>query len=215
MKPIFNKLLEQSFQNPSDLMLEKFLAFKKSIMAFETNVASVKKALDGLLENDLDMADLVRVNLTVFIFSSERFVRVSLFHCSRRPIEYSIFNAATCDLFSREVLLHGWDTNTHTFILNSKTSLALEIKYVGHFPSCVIKYKVCCLPCFCKGYKKIPKQKINILIFLKYLSQDREMNDHEEVELWLEGYRSDFQEVQLELRSMRAQIDDTRWKCSF
>jgi hypothetical protein len=59
MKPIFNKLLEESLNNPSEMMLEKFLAFKKSLMAFETNVASVKKALDGLLENDLDMADLV------------------------------------------------------------------------------------------------------------------------------------------------------------
>jgi hypothetical protein len=60
MKPIFNKLLEETQVNPSDTMLEKFLAFKKSLMAFETSVASVKKALDGLLENDLDMADLVR-----------------------------------------------------------------------------------------------------------------------------------------------------------
>ena len=60
MKPIFNKLLEETQVNPSDTMLEKFLAFKKSLMAFETSVASVKKALDGLLDNDLDMADLVR-----------------------------------------------------------------------------------------------------------------------------------------------------------
>ena len=50
----------------------------------------------------------------------------------------------------------------------------------------------------------------NFLIFSQYLSQDREMEDHEEVELLLEGYRSDFQEIQLELRSMRLQIDDTR-----
>jgi Mg2+ and Co2+ transporter CorA len=62
MKPVFNKLLEQSLSNPSDMMLEKFLAFKKSLMSFETSVASVKKALDGLLENDLDMADLVRLD---------------------------------------------------------------------------------------------------------------------------------------------------------
>ena len=48
------------------------------------------------------------------------------------------------------------------------------------------------------------------IIFLQYLSQDREMSDHEEVELLLEGYRSDMQEIHLELRSMRAQIDDTR-----
>ena len=39
---------------------------------------------------------------------------------------------------------------------------------------------------------------------------DREIEDHEEVELLLEGYRSDLQEMQLELRSMRGQIDDTR-----
>jgi hypothetical protein len=36
------------------------------------------------------------------------------------------------------------------------------------------------------------------------------MIDHEEVELLLEGYRSDMQEIHLELRSMRGQIDDTR-----
>ena len=63
MKPIFNKLLEESIANPSDTMLEKFLAYKKSLMAFETSVYSVKKALDGLLENDLDMADLVSPSL--------------------------------------------------------------------------------------------------------------------------------------------------------
>jgi hypothetical protein len=38
------------------------------------------------------------------------------------------------------------------------------------------------------------------------------MSDHEEVELLLEGYRSDMQEIQLELRSMRGQIDDTRFE---
>ena len=52
-------MLEESLVSPSDTMLEKFLAFKKSLMAFETSVYSVKKALDELLENDLDMADLV------------------------------------------------------------------------------------------------------------------------------------------------------------
>ena len=36
------------------------------------------------------------------------------------------------------------------------------------------------------------------------------MKDHEEIELLLEGYRSDLQEMQIELRSMRGQIDDTR-----
>ena len=60
MKPIFNKLFEESLSHPNDTMLEKFLAFKKSLMAFETNVSSVKNALDELLENDLDMADLVK-----------------------------------------------------------------------------------------------------------------------------------------------------------
>ncbi len=39
---------------------------------------------------------------------------------------------------------------------------------------------------------------------------DRAVKDHEEIELLLEGYRSDLQELQIELRSMRGQIDDTR-----
>ena len=42
------------------------------------------------------------------------------------------------------------------------------------------------------------------------LIAEREIEDHEEVELLLEGYRSDLQEMQIELRSMRGQIDDTR-----
>ena len=42
------------------------------------------------------------------------------------------------------------------------------------------------------------------------LFSEREVEDHEEVELLLEGYRSDLQEMQLELKSMREQIDDTR-----
>ena len=66
MKPIFNKMLEESLISPSDTMLEKFLAFKKSLMAFKTSVYSVKKALDELLENDLDMADLVSLK-TIWI----------------------------------------------------------------------------------------------------------------------------------------------------
>ena len=72
MKPIFNKLLEDSYINPSDTMLEKFLAFKKSLLAFETSVASVKKALDGLLENDLDMADLVLKETLIQKFFTEQ-----------------------------------------------------------------------------------------------------------------------------------------------
>jgi hypothetical protein len=38
----------------------------------------------------------------------------------------------------------------------------------------------------------------------------RNVEEHEEVELLLEGYRSDLLQMQLELRSMEGQIDDTR-----
>ena len=36
------------------------------------------------------------------------------------------------------------------------------------------------------------------------------MRQHEEVELLLEGYENDLQEMQIELRLMLAQIEDTR-----
>ena len=37
-----------------------------------------------------------------------------------------------------------------------------------------------------------------------------EMRQHEEVELLLKGYQDDLQEMQIELRSMLAEIEDTR-----
>ena len=36
MKPIFNKLVDQAVGKPCDTTLEKLLAFKKSLMSFET-----------------------------------------------------------------------------------------------------------------------------------------------------------------------------------
>jgi hypothetical protein len=36
MKPIFNKLIDLSLGKPCDTTLEKLLAFKKSLLAFET-----------------------------------------------------------------------------------------------------------------------------------------------------------------------------------
>ena len=36
MKPVFNKLMEMAHHSPSDKSLKKLLAFKKSLMAFET-----------------------------------------------------------------------------------------------------------------------------------------------------------------------------------
>ena len=36
------------------------------------------------------------------------------------------------------------------------------------------------------------------------------MKQHEEVELLLKGYQDDLQEMQIELRSMLAEIEDTR-----
>jgi len=58
IKPILNVLLEETVSNPSDTMLRRILAFKKSLMSFETSVVSVEKAVNSLLSNDLDMADL-------------------------------------------------------------------------------------------------------------------------------------------------------------
>ncbi len=39
---------------------------------------------------------------------------------------------------------------------------------------------------------------------------DREIKDHGEVVILLEGYRADLQEMEIELQSMRKQIEDTR-----
>ena len=36
MKPIFNKLVDLAITKPCDTTLEKLLAFKKSILSFET-----------------------------------------------------------------------------------------------------------------------------------------------------------------------------------
>lgn len=47
-------------------------------------------------------------------------------------------------------------------------------------------------------------------VILLSLALGREMNQHEEVQLLLEGYENDLQEMQIELRSMLAQIEDTR-----
>ena len=40
--------------------------------------------------------------------------------------------------------------------------------------------------------------------------KDRKDDDHEEVELMLEGFRADLQEIMTELRSFHSQIEDTR-----
>ena len=40
--------------------------------------------------------------------------------------------------------------------------------------------------------------------------QARNPDHHDEVELLLEGYRSDFLQIQLDLGSIRGQIDDAR-----
>ena len=43
-----------------------------------------------------------------------------------------------------------------------------------------------------------------------FLPLERDVDDHEEVELLLEGYRGDLLEMHLELRAMRGQIEDTK-----
>jgi hypothetical protein len=47
-------------------------------------------------------------------------------------------------------------------------------------------------------------------MFSNCFKAERKVEDHEEVELLLEGYRSDLQEMQIELILMKGQIDDTR-----
>ena len=55
--------------------------------------------------------------------------------------------------------------------------------------------------------KKITYRKS---FFFSNVLEVRNVEEHEEVELLLEGYRSDLLQMQLELRSMEGQIDDTR-----
>ncbi len=53
------------------------------------------------------------------------------------------------------------------------------------------------------------EETLSKMFFFPMLSV-RNVEEHEEVELLLEGYRSDLLQMQLELRSMEGQIDDTR-----
>ena len=46
VKPIFNILLEETVANPSDKILRRILAFKKSISMFEANVESMEKSIN-------------------------------------------------------------------------------------------------------------------------------------------------------------------------
>ncbi len=91
IKPILNVLLEETVGNPSDTMLRRILAFKKSLMSFETSVVSVEKAVNSLLSNDLDMADLYlsqdrdeheheEVSLVSGVNPSERFKDLDKLH---------------------------------------------------------------------------------------------------------------------------------------
>ena len=57
-RPIFNILLEETVANPSDKILRRILAFKKSLSSFETNVVCMENAINSILENDLEMSSL-------------------------------------------------------------------------------------------------------------------------------------------------------------
>ena len=50
----------------------------------------------------------------------------------------------------------------------------------------------------------------NVLRLYVLCFQARNPDHHDEVELLLEGYRSDFLQIQLDLGSIRGQIDDAR-----
>lgn len=60
MKSVYNLLMSETLSKPNDETMQKVLAFKKSLVSFETNVKSTLHTIDELLDNDLDMADLVR-----------------------------------------------------------------------------------------------------------------------------------------------------------
>jgi hypothetical protein len=49
-----------------------------------------------------------------------------------------------------------------------------------------------------------------VLVIVEYSNSERKEEEHEEVELLLEGYRSDLEEIIIELRSFHSQIDDTK-----
>lgn len=49
-----------------------------------------------------------------------------------------------------------------------------------------------------------------VLVIVEYSKSERKEEEHEEVELLLEGYRSDLEEIIIELRSFHSQIDDTK-----
>lgn len=52
IKPIFNVLLEETVKSPSDKILRRILAFKKSLISFENNVIFIEEAINSFLEND-------------------------------------------------------------------------------------------------------------------------------------------------------------------
>ena len=51
-RPIFNILLEETVANPSDKILRRILAFKKSLNSFESNVVCMENSIEAFLEND-------------------------------------------------------------------------------------------------------------------------------------------------------------------
>ena len=58
IRPIFNVLLEETVASPSDKILRRILAFKKSLMSFESNVLFIEEAINSFLANDKDMSSL-------------------------------------------------------------------------------------------------------------------------------------------------------------
>jgi hypothetical protein len=58
IKPIFNVLLEETVASPSDKILRRILAFKKSLISFENNVLFIEEAINSFLASDKDMSSL-------------------------------------------------------------------------------------------------------------------------------------------------------------
>jgi len=58
IKPIYKVLHEETVKRPSDKILRRILAFKKSLIAFDTNLSLIQSSIISFLENDLDMSNL-------------------------------------------------------------------------------------------------------------------------------------------------------------
>jgi hypothetical protein len=70
IKPIFNVLLEETVKSPSDKILRRILAFKKSLISFENNVLFIEEAINSFLGNDkvFDLQTFLLLSLQIEYF---------------------------------------------------------------------------------------------------------------------------------------------------